>query len=150
MAELASHGQAQGRIQNHNIATPFPVCRISREASQKDENKLYLRLLSRKDNAIYGHRWEMSNPRKDKSKMKPDLQDSENSPVARTHAARRSWRLRALKGAAAATVLSAAVGGFLFSNNTAAQGAAPLPVAAAAAAAVPHQLNDASPFSFAD
>ena len=82
--------------------------------------------------------------------MKPDLQDSENSPVARTHAARRSWRLRALKGAAAATVLSAAVGGFLFSNNTAAQGVAPHPIAAAAAAAVPHEITESSPFSFAD
>src|SRR6266567_7969774 len=144
MAELASHGQAQGRIQNHNIATPFPVCRISREASQKDENKLYIRLLSRKDNAIYGHRWEMSNPRKDQSKMKPDLQDFEKSPAARANSARRSWRLRALKGAAAATVLSAAVGGFLFSNNTAAQGVAPHPIAAAAAAAVPHEITESS------
>src|SRR6266700_3662794 len=82
--------------------------------------------------------------------MKPDLQDSENSPVARTYAARRSWRLRALKGAAAATVLSAAVGGFLFSNNTAAQGVAPHPIAAAATAAVPHEISESSPFSFAD
>src|SRR6266700_7090000 len=78
--------------------------------------------------------------------MKPDLQDSENSPVARTYAARRSWRLRALKGAAAATVLSAAIGGFLFSNNTAAQGVAPHPIAAA----VPHEISESSPFSFAD
>src|SRR6266567_3742510 len=88
----------------------------------------------------------MSNPRKDKSKMKPDLQDFGNSPVATTRAARRSWRLRALKGAAAATVLSAAIGGFLFSNNTAAQGVAPHPIAAA----VPHEISESSPFSFAD
>jgi len=79
--------------------------------------------------------------------MKPNLQDFED-PTAKT--ARRSRRLRALKAMLAATVLSAAVGGFLVGNNTAAQGAAPHPVAAAAAAAVPHELNDASPFSFAD
>jgi len=79
--------------------------------------------------------------------MNPNLQDFED-PTAKT--ARGSPRLRALKAMLAATVLSAAVGGFLVGNNTAAQGAAPHPVATAAAAAVPHELNDASPFSFAD
>src|SRR5712672_3676957 len=79
--------------------------------------------------------------------MKPNVQDFED-PTAKT--APRSRRLRPLKAMLAATVLSAAVGGFLVGNNTAAQGAAPHPVAAAAAAAVPHELNDASPFSFAD
>jgi serine protease Do len=79
--------------------------------------------------------------------MNPNLQNFEDSPA---RAARRSWRLRALKGALAATVLSAAVGGFLFSNNTAAQGVAPHPVAASAAPAVPHEITESSPFSFAD
>jgi serine protease Do len=83
--------------------------------------------------------------------MNPNPQDFQDPPVARANAARRSWRLRALKGALAATVLSAAVGGFLFGNNTAAQGIAPHPVAATApAATIPHELNDSSPFSFAD
>src|SRR5712691_11360405 len=108
MAELASHGQAQGWV---GVTTSRPQCALLRFSGSvlKDENKLYFWLLSRKNKAIYPRRWEVSNPWKDKSKMKPDLQDFENSPVARTHAARRSWRLRALKGAAAATVLSAAV-----------------------------------------
>src|SRR5689334_7911722 len=82
--------------------------------------------------------------------MNPDMQKFEDSPVVRGDAARRSWRLRALKGALAATVLSAAIGSFLFSNNTAAQGVAPHPVAVATPAAIPHELNDSSPFSFAD
>ena len=85
--------------------------------------------------------------------MNPDRQDFEDSP---DNGARHSRRLRALKAMLAATVLSAAVGGFLISNNTAAQGLAPHPAAAAAPAAVaaraavPHEINEASPFSFAD
>src|SRR5258706_15978347 len=82
--------------------------------------------------------------------MKPNMQDFENSPVARINAARRSRRLRTLKAMLAATVLSAAVGGFIVSNNTAAQGVAPHPVAAGGPAALPHEINNSSPFSFAD
>src|SRR5437763_599101 len=79
--------------------------------------------------------------------MIPQSSDREASQEAKETRIASTRRLRMLKAALAASVLSIALGSAFFSYDGKAQG---VPPSSAAASGIPRQIEQSSPFSFAD